>query len=442
MNELFGKGMGLYIHIPFCVSKCGYCDFLSFDGAGADVHQRYVRALLAEMRGLRAAFGVVSSNRKADIYAGDDVGAASCRLGFGMHPTSGGRMPPLHVHNYSSPGKCPVSIDTVYIGGGTPTTLPSPLLCEILREVRRFNLAPGAEITLEMNPCTNSLSGLADYARLGVNRLSIGLQAWQDEFLTRLGRAHTSREFTQTMNAARAAGIGNINVDLMFGLPGQTMAHWQESIARAIAHGPQHISAYSLTPAENTLLWEQLEAGRAVLPSEDLDRAMYHEAIRALAVAGYGHYELSNFAWPGQESRHNVDCWSRKPYVGLGLGAHSFDGERRWNNTLDMGRYLRACREDTADFGAGGWASPACEEMEVLSAGDAMAEFMFLGLRMIKGVSPQEFLRSFGQHLSDIYGRELEMLTAKGLITCTPDRVALTALGLDLANQVFAAFLG
>jgi len=416
---------------------------------GAGLHERYVCALIAEMRA----------------------------SGLPRNGSAGGR------------------IDTVYIGGGTPTALPPSLLCKLLREVQQLNLASDAEITLEMNPSTNQLSALAEYARHGVNRLSIGLQAWQDKFLRGLKRAHTAAEFTQTMHAAREAGIDNINVDLMFGLPWQSMWHWRESITQVIAHAPQHISAYSLTPAENTPLWDAIEAGKLTLPSEKADREMYHEAIRMFTAAGYEHYELSNFAKPGYKSRHNVDCWRRKPYLGLGLGAHSFDGEKRFRNTMDMRRYLDAWGSppdespsqakppslegggpkgrglaltyhslqppppkaappskeggiqaksgfDTTDK-TGKVTPPPCthEDIEVLTKQDAMAETMFLGLRMTKGVSTNEFYKRFGIHLTDCYGTELKLLTAKGLITCTPERVALTPLGLDLANQVFEVFI-
>jgi len=395
------QGMGLYIHIPFCVSKCMYCDFLSFEGLGAGIHEQYVRALTKELRQ-----------------------TAEWQANLKQHNTATGSSVVLP------------RIDTVYIGGGTPTALSSPLLCEILQEVQRFNLAYGVEITLEMNPITNPLSALADYARIGVNRLSIGLQAWQDLFLRGLRRAHTSAEFIETMQAARDAGINNINVDLMFGLPLQSLWHWRESITQVVAHSPAHISAYSLTPAEDTPLWDAMAAGKINLPCESTDRAMYHDAIKMLGAAGYEHYELSNFAKPGRESRHNIDCWIREPYLGLGLGAHSFDGERRWRNASDMGRYLDV-------WGASGEGEETCirEDVEVLSRRDAMAETMFLGLRMIKGVSTQKFFQDFGQQLTDCYGQELEMLVAKGLIVCTPERVALTPLGMDLANQVFEVFL-
>jgi len=385
------QGIGLYIHVPFCVSKCVYCDFLSFEGMGACTHELYVHALIEEMRSVNA-----------DI---------------------------TNEH-------CITNIDTVYIGGGTPTALSSSLLCVILQEVQQFSLSSDVEITLEMNPVTNPLAVLADYTRHGVNRLSIGLQAWQDEFLRGLRRAHTSAEFTQTMRAAHAAGIDNINVDLMFGLPWQSLWHWSESIAQVVAHSPTHISTYSLTPAENTPLWDALEARQIALPSESTDRDMYYEAVKMLTAAGYEHYELSNFALPGLESRHNVDCWLRKPYLGLGLGAHSFDGVRRWCNTSDMGLYLDVWGtegKNGRDF--------ARVDMKALSQRDAMAETMFLGLRMTKGVNLQTFYQRFDQHLYDCYGQELEMLTAKGLIACTTERVALTPLGMDLANQVFEAFL-
>jgi len=318
------------------------------------------------------------------------------------------------------------AVDTVYIGGGTPTALPSDLLCEILLEAKRFNLLPGAEITLEMNPSTGSLSALLDYKGHGINRLSIGLQAWQDHLLWGLKRAHTANDFSQTMQDARAAGIDNINVDLMFALPGQTMDHWRESITQVINHAPEHVSAYSLTPAENTPLWDELEAGKTRLPCETTDRAMYHEAINLLKAAGYRHYELSNFAKPGLESRHNVNCWRLKPYRGFGLGAHSFDGKKRWNNTSDMGRYLRL---------------PSREDVVILSTQDAMAEMMILGLRMTDGVNPQDFYDNFGKQITDCYGAKLEELTARGLLISTDKKIALTPLGMDLANQVFEAFL-
>ena len=407
--------MGLYIHIPFCVSKCGYCDFLSFEGKGTDLQEQYVNALLNEI--------------KATSYA----------------PCRGGNLPPVSFAQDTP-------IDTIYIGGGTPTALPSHLLCKILSEAQAFNLAKDPEITVEMNPCTTPHSILPELKAHGVNRLSIGLQAFQDNLLKTISRAHTAEDFINTFHSARAAGINNINVDLMFGLPGQTQAHWQESLSQLIALSPEHVSAYSLTPAEDTPLWDALEKGSTHLPSESADREMYHEAISTLSAAGYQHYELSNFAKPGHESRHNVSCWLRKPYLGLGLGAHSFDTAARWHNTMDMKKYL--CMPDNI--------SEIREDYQPILVKDAMAETMFLGLRLTDGVNPQDFFNQYGKQLTDCYGPELEMLISKGLlaykpniatppivgaVTCRPQpgtqcsNIALTPLGLDLANQVFEAFL-
>jgi len=372
---------GVYIHIPFCASKCAYCDFLSFEtevrrgGKWPHVIQeQYVQALLAEIR----------------------------------------------QHDFLD-----AIIDTVYIGGGTPTTLPSPLLCEVLRQIQGLNLATDAEITLEMNPCTDV--ALSEYKAHGVNRLSIGLQAWQWDLLEKIKRSHTAESFPQIINDARVARFDNINIDLMFALPGQTMRNWRESISQVIELNPEHISTYSLTPAEGTPLWDWIEAGEITLPDEALDRAMYHEAISMLTAAGYKHYEISNFAKPGRESRHNVGCWRRKHYKGFGLGAHSFDGVCRWRNTRNMEWYING-------YGLR-------KDIDVLTEGDAMAETMFLGLRMAIGVSKQEFYDAFGTTIAYIYGPKINKLIGKGLIVDTGDRIALTPRGLDFANQVFEVFL-
>ena len=375
-NGKFYEGMGMYIHIPFCASKCSYCDFLSFEGAGQDLQKRYVGALLTEIKA-------------------------------------------AHIES---------KIDTVYFGGGTPTLLPSPLICAILQEVQSLNLAKDTEITVEMNPCTNAKNLLTDLKAHGVNRLSIGLQAWQDDLLASIKRAHTARDFADIIQAARSAGINNTNVDLMFGLPNQTINQWRETITHVVSLAPSHISMYSLTPAENTPLWDALEAGDICLPDETLDRAMYHEAISLLKSTGYEHYEISNFAKPGHESRHNVDCWQRKPYLGFGLGAHSFDGAARWSNTWDIARYLDS-------------PASAKEDFQTLTIQDAMAEMMFLGLRMTNGVNPSMFKDAFGKTLAECYGPILETLISNGLLEYKTENIALTPLGLDLANQVFGAFL-
>jgi oxygen-independent coproporphyrinogen-3 oxidase len=361
------QSTGLYIHIPFCVSKCVYCDFLSLANAGADLTERYKDALVDELNGLR---------------------------------------------------KLNHTIDTVYIGGGTPTALPLPFLLEIIEAVNGFNLTADAEFTVEMNPgsVNSSFETFKALRRRGVNRLSIGLQAWQDELLRSLSRIHTRRQFIDNFRAARAAGIKHISVDLMFALPGQTTEQWIESITAVAALRPEHISAYSLTPEEGTPLWAGIQSGRITLPGDEADREMYHTARGLLASRGYEHYELSNFALPGCESRHNTRYWTRAPYIGAGLGAHGFDGSCRKSNTADMNKYLTGSRVEN--------------DSEHITARGALAEEMLLGLRMTRGVKRHP-----------LFKKEIDGLIQRGLLTERGGRVTLTELGMDLANQVFIVFL-
>ncbi|MCL1788678.1 MAG: radical SAM protein, partial [Defluviitaleaceae bacterium] len=252
-----------------------------------------------------------------------------------------------------------------------------------------------------------------------VNRLSLGLQTTHPHLLKAIHRTHTMDDFLQNYHAACTAGFTNINIDLMFALPGQTLDDWGSTLETIIALAPRHISAYSLTPAENTPLWDALDAGKTHLPAEEADRAMYHLAVKLLTEAGYTHYELSNFAKPGFESRHNVNCWRRVPYHAFGLGAHSFDGGKRWHNTQDMAAYLAG--------------DHAPQDVETLTAADADAETMILGLRLLQGVQEKDVPVAC----------ESAVLTQikKGLLARENGFVRLTALGLDLANQVFEAFL-
>jgi len=376
------------------VSKCTYCDFLSFEHTSIETQENYVAALINEME--------------------------------------------LTLHELAD-----AVIDTVYIGGGTPTALPAKLLCNILQKVQQFNLSPNSEFTIEINPELKGVSKkhnpitLTQLKSYGINRLSIGLQAWQNDLLKSIKRPHTTHDFINTMQAARAAGFDNINVDLMFALPNQTISHWQESITQVLAHSPEHISAYSLTPAENTPLWESLESGNTILPDDTIDRTMYHEAIVKLKSAGYNHYELSNFAKPGHKSRHNTNCWQRKPYIGLGLGAHSFNGTARWHNTDDMQKYVSAI----TDIQQHEKSHAIREDFISLTQQDSMSETMFLGLRMTEGVSLHGFFKTFGKSLQDCYGPQLDQAIANGLLTVTDDHVALTPRGLDLANRVFEMFI-
>ena len=361
---------GVYIHIPFCIKKCVYCDFLSFEEKS---FEEYVRALIKEL--------------KAAHFSG--------------------------------------KIDTVYIGGGTPTELPSLFLYEILQAIKAFPLMPGAEITIEANPGTLNAEYLQALKSNGVTRLSIGLQATQPFLLRALGRAHTFDEFANNFCAARNVGFKNINIDLMFSLPMQQIQHWQETLEAVISLSPEHISAYSLTPAENTPLWGKIERGELTLPDDAADREMYHEARKMLADAGYVQYEISNFSKPGYESRHNINCWTMKPYIGFGLGAHSFDGKIRWSNAENFKDYYYGIKNI----------------LPVLLKADLMAETMILGLRLTRGVNEKEFAEKFSASPSEIYKNEIEKLKTAGLLNQEKKHLFLTPRGMDLANHVFCEFI-
>jgi len=313
-------------------------------------------------------------------------------------------------------------IDTVYIGGGTPTALPSFLLCKILDAVKALPLLPDAEITVEANPGTLSLEYLRDLNVHGANRLSLGLQTTHTHLLSAIGRGraiHSDLEiFIQNYHQAKAAGFDNINIDLMFALPSQTLQEWQETLQEVVALSPQHISAYSLTPAENTPLFDALEKGELILPDDETDRNMYHYAREFLADAGYMQYELSNFAKPGFESRHNVNCWKRVPYIGFGLGAHSFDGTNRWHNTEEMKEYI---------------ISPQKKGFQSLTESEAFAEKIILGLRLTDGILESE--------IPDQYAAKVQTLITDGLLKHENQNICLTPRGMDLANVVFTEFL-
>lgn len=374
----------LYFHIPFCVRKCYYCDFLS---APADPNTRaaYMEALKRE---------VVES---AAEYAGRTV-------------------------------------VSMFIGGGTPSTVEAGQLAALLQTVREYYcVSEDAEITIEVNPGTVDGEKLKRYRAAGVNRLSIGLQSADDGELAAVGRIHTWRQFLDTYEAAAAAGFTNINVDIMSALPGQTLESYGNTLQKVLELKPcpTHISAYSLILEEGTVLWEQVRQGRQALPDEDTDRELYSVTKSVLEQAGYVRYEISNYARPGCECRHNCGYWRRQEYAGFGIGAASMINNVRFRNGENLQAYLEnpsGCRGDR----------------QILSIGEQMEEFMFLGLRMTEGVSPEEFIRCFGRSLECVYGEVIKKNREDGLLEWkagTPRRLALTERGLDLANYVMAQFL-
>lgn len=399
----------LYFHIPFCVRKCSYCDFLSAPGDEA-TKRAYMRALTRE------------AEERAPEYRDRQV-------------------------------------VSVFIGGGTPSVVEAGQLTGILEAVGgHYRLAEDAEVTVEVNPGTVDRDKLDCYREAGINRLSIGLQSADDGELAALGRIHTWGQFLDTYASAVAAGFDNINVDVMSALPGQTLDSYRATLQRILELRPRpaHISAYSLILEEGTALWEQIrerEEGEGTLPpgesaaggvtlwpggsladdtlflpDEDTDREMYVLTKEMLAQAGYERYEISNYARQGRECRHNCGYWRRRDYVGFGIGAASLVNNVRFSNGRDLGAYLAHpldCREG----------------VQILSTREQMEEFMFLGLRMTSGVSGEEFAACFGESMESIYGDVIERNLQDGLLGWRERRLALTERGLDLANYVMAQFL-
>lgn len=374
--------IGLYIHIPFCRQKCLYCDFPSWAGKEGEM-QAYVDALTAEIR-----------NRGEDYQNKKVV--------------------------------------SVFFGGGTPTTLEIPMLEQLMQAVfENWNITEDAEITTEANPGTLDAKMANALKKMGFNRLSMGVQAWQNRLLKDLGRIHTIEGFLENYRAVREAGFENVNTDLMFALPNQTMEDWQETVKNIAALEPEHISAYSLILEEGTPFFDRYEKGELEPAAEDLDREMYQWAVDYLAEKGYEQYEISNFAQKGRQSRHNRIYWQAEGYLGMGLGSHSYMEGERFHNIYDLKEYISA----------NGDISILKEDIEIITEEDALAEFMFLGLRLTEGVSFERFRERFGRKMKDIYGSQIEELKAEGLLEEDTEGIRLTRRGIDVSNVAFEKFL-
>ena len=374
-------GMELYLHMPFCVRKCAYCDFLSFP-SGAKTQRMYAKRLM------------------------EDIGVMGKRYGE-------------------------IPVETIFIGGGTPSVPDSGLIVEIMEHVRHaFHVADGAEISMEANPGTVTREKLTDYRKAGINRLSFGLQSANDQELKLLGRIHTWAEFLESFTLARECGFANLNIDLMSALPGQTCESWKETLSRVTDLDPEHISAYSLIIEEGTPFGERYgsEEGRKLLPDEDSEREMYHETKRFLKDCGYERYEISNYAKPGRECRHNIGYWTGVPYLGLGLGASSYLDGCRFTVNPDMKQYLEEKPGMFADI-------------EKLTKKDMEEEFFYVGLRMTAGVSLSEFERRFGISAKEVYPWLMETFVKEKAARFEGDRFVLTDYGLDVSNYIMAQFL-
>lgn len=331
----------------------------------------------------------------------------------------------------------PQVVDTIYFGGGTPSLLAADQIESILNGVRRrFEIADGAEITLEINPGDGGTSAAAKQdhfsklRRLGVNRASFGAQTFDDHDLKQLGRTHDSADISTTFRQLREAGFENLNFDLIAGLPAQTLAGWKRNLAEALKLRPDHLSLYLLDVHEGTPLADQIKTGMRPQPDDDLAAEMYRTIIEEVCAAGYEHYEISNFCLPGFESRHNTKYWAGAPYYGFGCSAHSFDGaQRRWANERDAMKYVAMIEADE---------SPIIERTE-LSEADTRSESIFLGLRLMRGVNLQNYRSRFGRDFQEEYNGEVTRLIEAGLIEIDDDLIRLTPRGALLSNEVFAA---
>lgn len=365
---------GLYVHIPFCIQKCKYCDFISF-AHSEEAMEGYIDALLNEM----------------NEYRGREV-------------------------------------DTVFIGGGTPTCLSEELLEKLLKGIAEgFARAEECEFTMEANPETVHENKLNIMKRYGVNRVSIGVQSFCDVELAKIGRVHNAETVFKAIRLLRACGFRNINLDIMSALPGQTMESFQYVLQTAVEQNPEHISCYSLILEENTPLWLEYEQGLITLPEEETERQMYEFACRYLAQKGYIRYEISNFAKPGFESKHNMKYWQCREYIGVGLAAHSYYRGERYANTRELNRYLSGHYHERTG--------------EKLTLSEQIEEFVIMGLRMDKGISKQEFYNRFGIEIEAVYEKELNRFLRMGLLERRDGAICLSQEGVSVSNSIMCEFV-
>lgn len=408
------KSISLYIHIPFCVRKCLYCDFLSFPVVGCMEHEQNFNYVNQQKN---------SKDKDLKSYVNllcQEIAASAAQY-----------------KEYR--------VLSVFVGGGTPSLLPVGEIGRIMDTIQKhYRVAEDAEITIEMNPDTVSEDKLREYITCGINRVSIGLQSAADDELERIGRIHDYRTFARAYELARKTGFRNINVDLMAALPGQSVSSYERSLTEVTGLVPEHISAYSLTLEEGTPLYRLRE--KFCFPTEEEDREMYALTGEYLASCGYHRYEISNYALDGYECRHNKVYWQRGNYVGFGLGSSSMVENVRWTNPADGGKYREYVEQmhEDRDRSVGGAMSgqvPGMIERQVLTRQEQMEEYMFLGLRMMCGVSKPEFSDIFGTQMQTVYGTVIEKLCGQGLLVQDRDRVKLTLRGIDVSNYVMARFM-
>lgn len=407
----------LYIHIPFCVRKCNYCDFLSFP-AGKEIVERYVRALEEEIR--RTGEAVYGQNGRL----GETVYGQNGRPEEAVYGRAGGGKTEVR------PGSAP-KISTVFVGGGTPSVLEPEQIRNLFSCLREsFLLEADAEISMEGNPGTLNREKLSVCREAGINRLSLGLQSADDGLLQTLGRIHTWEQFLYNYQDARQAGFRNINIDLMSSLPGQSLENYVKTLETVTALEPEHISSYSLILEEGTPFFASEEIRRQ-LPDENTDREMYEKTKEILHEKGYERYEISNYAKPGFACRHNLGYWDEVPYLGLGLGAFSYYKNARFSNETDIRTYME--NPFVPFLGRNDY--ECCDEKS------RMEDYMIFGLRKMAGVSLSRFEKEFGTAAEEIYGGVIDRYMGMGLLVLEGDRLRLTDAGIDVSNRIFEDFL-
>ena len=376
------KKIGLYVHIPFCQRKCYYCDFCSYADQ-MDKQDEYVESILKEIQ---------YKQNKSTFF-----------------------------------------IDTIYIGGGTPSIINEENIKKIVSKIKEcYNIDKNAEITIEVNPGTINEKKLLVYKSIGINRLSIGLQSSNNKILNEIGRIHNYQQFEETYKMARIVGFTNINVDLMIGLPNQTMDDVNKSLFDIINKNPEHVSVYSLIVEEKTKMQKMIDDGKVKLPSEDLERAMYWNVKETLEKNGYNQYEISNFSKGGYESKHNSNCWKQHEYIGIGVAAHSYFEMKRFSNTCNVIEYINNIQQKKYQENI--------TIHEIQNEKTMIKEYMILGLRMIDGVNVEEFTKKFSKNPRELFRKELEKLIQEELIIVDDENIKLSKRGLDFANIVWEEF--
>lgn len=387
------KEIGLYIHIPFCKSKCSYCDFCSYENK-ENLIPEYIKCLKEEIL-------EVANANKQDVKEKKDI---------------------------------PFLVNTIYIGGGTPSHINSNYIIEIMETIKQnYNVDKNAEITIEVNPGTVTFEKLQDYFKSGINRISIGLQSTYNYLLEQIGRIHTYQDFLDAYHLARETGFENINIDLMLGLPNQTLQEIENSVQEVIGLEPEHVSIYSLIIEEGTKLAQKLGKSEIELPTDELEREMYWKTKKILEENGYIHYEISNFAKNGYESKHNTNCWNQKEYIGFGAGAHSYTNGVRYSNTSKVEEYINNYELGQSE---NNFILHEKQNKEAMQK-----EYIILGLRKIEGISVQEFKNKYIENPIYLYHKELEKLVTEDLLEIDGDRIKLTNKGLDFANLVWQEFV-